>query len=86
METFSTLLALCEGKPPVTGGFPSQRPTTRSFDDFFDLRLKRRLSKQWKAGDLTRHHTLWSVPEQTFKQIIETPVIRDAIALIMASM
>ena len=25
METFSTLLALCEGNPPVTGGFPSQK-------------------------------------------------------------
>ena len=25
METFSTLLALCEENPPVTGGFPSQR-------------------------------------------------------------
>ena len=37
METFSTLLILCEGKPPVTGGLPSQRPVTRSFDVFFDL-------------------------------------------------
>ena len=25
METFSVLLALCEGNPPVTSGFPSQR-------------------------------------------------------------
>ena len=25
-ETFSALLALCEGNPPVTGGFPSQLP------------------------------------------------------------
>ena len=25
MEMVSTLLALCEGNPPVTGGFPSQR-------------------------------------------------------------
>ena len=32
METFSALLALCEGNPPVTdvtGGFPSQRSVTR---------------------------------------------------------
>ena len=28
-ETFSALLALCEGNPPVT--FPSQRPVTQSF-------------------------------------------------------
>ena len=40
------LLALCEGNPPVTGGFPSQRPVTRSFDVFLDLRLNNRLSKQ----------------------------------------
>ena len=32
METFSALLALCEGNPPVTGGFPSQRPITQRFD------------------------------------------------------
>ena len=46
METFSALLALCEGNPPVTGGFPSQRSVTRSFDDFFHLRLNKWSSKQ----------------------------------------
>ena len=45
METFSALLALCVGNSPVTGEFPSQRPVTRSFDVFFDLRLNKRLSK-----------------------------------------
>ena len=45
METFSALLALCAGNSPVTGEFPSQRPVTRSFDVFFDLRLNKRLSK-----------------------------------------
>ena len=34
------------GNPPVTGGFPSQRPVTRSFDIFFDPRLNKRLGKQ----------------------------------------
>ena len=29
------------------GEFPTQRPLTRSFDVFFDLRLNKRLSKQW---------------------------------------
>ena len=48
MDTFSALPALCERKPPFTGGFPSQRPVTRSFDVFFDLRLNKRLSKQSK--------------------------------------
>ena len=46
METFAALLAHCEGNPPVSGGFPSQRPVTRSFDVFSDLRLNKRLSKQ----------------------------------------
>ena len=46
METFSALLAICEGNSPVTGEFPAQRQVTRSFDVFFDLRLNKRLSKQ----------------------------------------
>ena len=45
METFSALPALCASNSPVTGEFPSQRPVTRSFDVFFDLRLNKRLSK-----------------------------------------
>ena len=36
----------CAGNSPVTGEFSSQRPVTRSFDIFFDLRLNKRLSKQ----------------------------------------
>ena len=48
METFSALLALCVVNSPVTSEFPSQRPVVRSFDVFFDLRLKKRLSKQSK--------------------------------------
>ena len=39
-------LAFCAGNSPVTGEFHSQRPVTRSFDVFFDLRLNKRLSKQ----------------------------------------
>ena len=44
--TFSVLLALCAGNSPVNGEFPLQRPVTRSFDIFFDLRLNKRLSKR----------------------------------------
>ena len=47
METFSTLLAICVGNSPVPGEVPVQRPVTWSFDVFFDLRLNKRLSKQW---------------------------------------
>ena len=39
METFSAQLAICAGNSPVPGDFPTQRPVTRSFDVFFDLRL-----------------------------------------------
>ena len=46
METFSALLALCAVNSRASGEFPSQRPVTRSFDVFFDLRLNKRLSKQ----------------------------------------
>ena len=46
MEPFSALLDLCAGNSPVTGQFPSQRPVAQTFDVFFDLRLKTRLSYQ----------------------------------------
>ena len=49
MEKFSVLLAFCTGNSPVTGEFPTQSPVTRSFDVFFDLRLNKRLSKQWRG-------------------------------------
>ena len=39
MVTFSASLALCAGNSPVTGEFPAQRPLTRSFYVFVDLRL-----------------------------------------------
>ena len=54
METFSALLAICTGNSQVTGEFPAQGPVMRSFDVFFDLRLNKRLSKKWEAGDLRR--------------------------------
>ena len=46
METFSMFLALCAGNSPVSDEFPTQRPVTRSFDVFYDLRPNKRLSKQ----------------------------------------
>ena len=60
METFSALLVLCAGNSPVTGEFPSQRPVTRSFEVFFDLRLNKRLSKQsWGWWFETPSCLLW---------------------------
>ena len=46
METFSALLAICAGNSPVIGEFPAQRPVTRTFDVFFDLRLNKPFSTQ----------------------------------------
>ena len=57
METVSALLAICAGNSLITGEFPAHRPVKRSFDIFFDLRLKKRLSKQswgWWFETLSR--------------------------------
>ena len=44
----------------VPGEFPAQRPVTRSFDVFFDLRLNKRLSKQsWGWWFETISRPLW---------------------------
>ena len=60
METFSALLAICAGNSPVPGEFLAQRPVTRSFDVFFDLRLNKRLSKQsWGWWFETLSRPLW---------------------------
>ena len=60
METFSALLAICAGNSPVPGEFPTQRPVTRSFDVYFDLRPDERLSKQsWCWWFETLSHSLW---------------------------
>ena len=60
METFSALLAICAGNSPVPGDFPTQRPVTRSFDVYFDLRPDKRLSKQsWGWWFETLSHSLW---------------------------
>ena len=50
METFSALLALCEGNSPVTVEFFTQRPVTRSFD------INNR-----EAGNLSRHRAHYDV-------------------------
>ena len=70
METFSALLVICAGNSSVIGEFSVQRPVTRSFDVFFDLRLNKRLSKQswgWRfetpSRTLWRHSNVWRTPE-----------------------
>ena len=61
METFSALLVLCERNPPVTGVFPSQRPVTRSFGVFFDVRMNNGWANNWDVDDLRRHRTHYDV-------------------------
>ena len=58
METLSALLALCEGNPPVTGGFPLKRQWRGVV--FFDLRLNKHLSKQSRCRWIeTPSRSLW---------------------------
>ena len=61
METFFALLAFVRGihRSPVNS--PQQRPVTRSFDVFFDRRLKNGLVNNREAGDLRRHRTHYDV-------------------------
>ena len=59
-ENFSVLLAICAGNSPVSGEFPAQRPVTRSFYVFFDLRPNKRLSKQlWGCWFEMQSPPLW---------------------------
>ena len=53
-------MAICAENSPVSGEFPAQRPVTRSFDVFFDLRLIKGLIEQswgWWFDTLSR--PLW---------------------------
>ena len=60
METFSAVVAIYAGDSPVSGEFPAQRPVTRNFDVFFDMRLNKRLSKQsWGWWFKTPSRPLW---------------------------
>ena len=72
METFSALLAICAENSPPPGEFPAQRPLTRSFDVYFDLRLNKRLSKQswgWWFETLPRLFWHHSNESQSFNNI-----------------
>ena len=53
-------LTLHAGNATVTGEFPAQRPVTRSFGVFFDLRPNKRLGKQsWGWWSETPSCSLW---------------------------
>ena len=56
----STSLTICAGNSPTTDEFPAQRPVTRSFNVFFDLRPNKRFRKQsWGWWFETPSRPLW---------------------------
>ena len=80
MEAFSALLAICAGNSPGPVEFPS-RSSDAELWCFFDLRLNKRLSKQylwyipsvsnihiymWSFADVREHAHLCSTDEQAF--------------------
>ena len=82
MATFSALLAISAGNSPVPGEFPAQRPVTRSFDVFFDLRPNKRLSKQswgwWSetpSSSLWRHHNAYHCHALCI--VVYNPIVSD---------
>ena len=88
MDTFSALLALCAGNSPVPGEFPAQRPATRSFDVFFDLRLNNNWVNNCEAGDLRCHCAHYDVIVMKAVSVINlTSVVSlgDGIKLLLSS-
>ena len=77
METFSALLAICAMNSPVTGEFLAQRPVTRSFDVFFDLRQNKGLSKQsWGLWFGTPSRPLWRHCNDYYSRwVMELPIV-----------
>ena len=71
METISALPVICVRNSTVTGDFPAQRPVTRNFDVFFDLRLNKRFSKQsWGWWFETPSRPLWRHSNADFAKLI----------------
>ena len=61
METFSALLAICEGNSPITGEFPAQRPVTRGFNVSLICAWTNGWVNNRDAGDLRRHRAHYDV-------------------------
>ena len=61
METFPAPLDLCEGNPPVTGKFSSQRPVTRSFGVSLICAWINGWANHRAAGELRRRRAHYDV-------------------------
>ena len=75
METFSALLVICAGNSPVPGEFPAQRPVTRSFDVFFDLRWINGWVNNREAGDLRSYRAHYDVALMFWRFYDKTPYV-----------
>ena len=61
-----------------TGGFSSQRPATRSFEVFLDLRLNKRLSKEsWGWWFETASRSLWRHGNDSDSNLKETVTVQS---------
>ena len=70
METFSTLLALCEGNLPVTSEFLSQRPVMWSYEVFLICAWTNGWANHWDAGDLRCHQAHYDITVMSYHSII----------------
>ena len=89
METFSAILALCEGNPLVIGGFPSQKTTTRRFDVSAVCAWTYSSLNNRNAGDLRRHRARydvfvmhWNIWYRKTPQAIEITPLHDKISIL----
>ena len=73
METFSALLALCEGNSPVAGECPSQNPVARSFDIFLIYTWTNGWVNHRDAGDFRRNRDHYDV---TVMEIVAYAILR----------
>ena len=86
METFSALLALCEGNSPMTGEFPWQRPVTRGFD----ISLIHAWTNNWvntrDAGHLRRHRAHYDITVIYLQITCSDSTYRDSTRVVIPAM
>ena len=89
---------LSAGNSPVPGEFPTQRPVTRSFDVYYDLRPNKRLSKQswawwfetlspplWRNRNVFSRRNTVLVSNLFVNNLFELPICHVAIFLLCVS-
>ena len=71
METFSMLLALCEGNQQGTNGFPSQTASDAGCNVFYDVSLNKQLNK---LASFQQFWMLYAHYDITVMQWIDCPI------------